>query len=106
MFSDTGSSDISAVDCKSLWILWSGVAFRANKLLQTRIAQENAISTLVSLLIESAVSEETKVEVAYALACIVLRHSDNLQQLHAEQQFSFNVILRLLCSQSEVCDND
>jgi len=85
----------------NLW--WSGVAFRANKVLQTRIAQENAIPTLVPLLVDSTVSEETRVEVAYTLACIVLCHADNLQQLHDQQQFSFHIVRRLLCSQSLVC---
>ena len=84
-------------------LCWSGVAFRANKVLQTRIAQENAISTLVPLLVNSAVPEETRVEAAYTLACIVLCHTENLQQLHADDKFSFGVVRRLLCSQSEVC---
>ena len=81
----------------------SGVAFRANKVLQTHIAQENAIPTLVPLLVDSSVSEETRVEVAYTLACIVLCHADNLQQLQAQEKFSFDVVRRLLCSHSEVC---
>jgi len=82
----------------------AGVAFRANKVLQTRIAQENAIPTLVPLLVDTEhVAEETRVEVAYTLACIVLCHADNLQQLQSEKQFSFDVIRRLLCSKSEVC---
>jgi len=73
--------------------------------LQSRIAQENAIPTLVPLLVDSTVSEETRVEVAYTLACIVLCHADNLQQLQAEDKFSFDVVRRLLCSQSEVCSS-
>ena len=81
----------------------SGVAFRANKVLQTLIAEENAIPTLVELLVDDNVPEETRVEIAYTLACIVLRHPDNLQQLNAEDNFSFDVVRRLLCSQSGVC---
>jgi len=81
----------------------SGVAFRANRVLQTRIAQENAIATLVQLLVDSNnVAEETRVEVAYTLACIVLCHSDNLEQLHAQQHFSFDLVRRMLCSHSPV----
>ena len=94
------------INCRIIIIIiicaWPGVAFRANKVLQTRIAQENAISTLVPLLVDPAVPEETRVEVAYTLACIVLCHADNLQQLHAEDKFSFDVVRLLLCSQSEV----
>ena len=78
------------------------MAFRANKVLQTHIAQENAIPTLVPLLVDPTVSEETRVEVAYTLACVVLCHADNLEQLQAEDKFSFDVVRRLLCSQSEV----
>ena len=71
-------------------------------MLQTCIAQENAISTLVLLLVNSTVPEESRVEAAYTLACIVLCHDDNLQQLHTDHKFSFDVVRRLLCSQSEV----
>ena len=93
--------DENTCSSESLFVL--GIAFRANKALQTRIAQQNAIPTLVPLLVDSSQSEETRVEVAFTLACIVLCHADNLQQLHDQQHFSFDVIRQLLCSESEVC---
>ena len=77
------------------------MAYRANKVTQTCIADENAISILVPILADSP-SEEMRVEVAYTLACIVLCHTENLERLQSEEIFSFDLVRQLLNSKSEV----
>jgi hypothetical protein len=81
--------------------LYTGVAFCANKVVQTRIAEENAIETLVNVLTTTS-SDELKVEIAYALGCIVLCHSENLEQLQQFESFSFDLVRDLLDSPVEV----
>ena len=78
-----------------------GLAYRNNSVTQNKIAEENAIPTLVQLLVNQS-EEEIQVEVAYTIGCIVLSNKETQAKLDEETQFSFDILTRLLGSESEV----
>ena len=78
-----------------------GVAHKNNRMTQRKIAEENAIATLVQLML-SPQSVEIQVEVAYTLGCVVLSNGENQQRLKEEQCFKFDILLDLLSSDDDV----
>ena len=72
-----------------------------NKLTQKKIAEEGAIPILVQLLL-CPPSEEIQVEVAMALASVVLSNHENQEKLQEEQGFTYDILLELLSSKNEV----
>ncbi|XP_070566344.1 ankyrin and armadillo repeat-containing protein-like isoform X3 [Ptychodera flava] len=86
---------------RCLGTLCVGVAHRCNKVTQAKIAEENAISTLVQLLV-TINNEMVKVEVAISLACIILCNKENQTTLTEEPAFNFGILLQLFKSKDEI----
>ena len=80
---------------------WSGVAHKNNKVTQQKIAEEQAIPTLVQLLAKPP-NENIQVQVAFTLGCVVLSNRDNQEKLREETEFKFKILLDLLHRPDEV----
>uniref|UniRef100_A0A8C4Y7P8 Ankyrin and armadillo repeat containing n=1 Tax=Gopherus evgoodei TaxID=1825980 RepID=A0A8C4Y7P8_9SAUR len=80
---------------RALGTICIGVAHTNNPVSQENIVDEQALPILVHLL-KNHNSLQIKVEVAYSLACIVLRNSNLQTVLQEEEGFNYNDVLELL----------
>ncbi|XP_022079769.1 ankyrin and armadillo repeat-containing protein-like isoform X2 [Acanthaster planci] len=85
---------------KALGTLCVGVANINNPVTQRKIAEENAISTLVSLFVSTS-HDYIRVEIANTLACIILGSKENQALLKEEPQFEMQMLLNLLHSKKK-----
>ncbi|XP_071497237.1 ankyrin and armadillo repeat-containing protein-like [Diadema antillarum] len=85
---------------RALGTLCIGVANRNNPVTQGKIAEEGAISTLVSLL-RSSSNPLIKVEIAVTLGAIILGNRGNQKLLEEEPLFSIQLLLQLLHERDE-----
>ncbi|XP_006879000.1 PREDICTED: ankyrin and armadillo repeat-containing protein [Elephantulus edwardii] len=74
-----------------------GVAHTSNPISQQHVAEENAFPVLINLL-RNHPSPNIKVEVAFSLACIVLRNNILQNQLQETEGFKYDDVLYLLHS--------
>ena len=82
---------------KTIGTLCIGVAHTNNKVTQKHIAEENALTTLVQLLVAPP-NKEIQVEVAYTIGCVVLANAENQEKLLEEPGFKYDILLDLLNS--------
>ncbi|TFK13595.1 Peflin [Platysternon megacephalum] len=80
---------------RALGTICIGVAHTNNPVSQENIVDEQALPILVHLL-KNHNSLQIKVEVAYSLACIVLRNSNLQTVLQEEEGFDYSDVLELL----------
>uniref|UniRef100_A0A674IDF7 Ankyrin and armadillo repeat containing n=1 Tax=Terrapene triunguis TaxID=2587831 RepID=A0A674IDF7_9SAUR len=80
---------------RALGTICIGVAHTNNPVSQENIVDEQALPILVHLL-KNHNSLQIKVEVAYSLACIVLRNSNLQAVLQEEEGFDYSDVLELL----------
>ncbi|CAM5147572.1 unnamed protein product [Eretmochelys imbricata] len=80
---------------RALGTICVGVAHTNNPVSQENIVEEQALPILVHLL-KNHNSLQIKVEVAYSLACIVLRNSNLQTVLQEEEGFVYSDVLELL----------
>ncbi|XP_050772345.1 ankyrin and armadillo repeat-containing protein [Gopherus flavomarginatus] len=80
---------------RALGTICIGVAHTNNPVSQENIVDEQALPILVHLL-KNHNSLQIKVEVAYSLACIVLRNSNLQTVLQEEEGFNYSDVLELL----------
>uniref|UniRef100_A0A8C3T4I8 Ankyrin and armadillo repeat containing n=1 Tax=Chelydra serpentina TaxID=8475 RepID=A0A8C3T4I8_CHESE len=80
---------------RALGTICIGVAHTNNPVSQENIVEEQALPVLVHLL-KNRNSLQIKVEVAYSLACIVLRNSNLQTVLQEEEGFNYSDVLELL----------
>ncbi|XP_074858067.1 ankyrin and armadillo repeat-containing protein [Carettochelys insculpta] len=80
---------------RALGTICIGVAHTNNPVSQKNIVEEQALPILVHLL-KNHNSLQIKVEVAYSLACIVLRNSNLQTVLQEEEGFDYGDVLELL----------
>ncbi|XP_073162244.1 ankyrin and armadillo repeat-containing protein isoform X3 [Lepidochelys kempii] len=80
---------------RALGTICIGVAHTNNPVSQENIVEEQALPILVHLL-KNHNSLQIKVEVAYSLACIVLRNSNLQTVLQEEEGFVYSDVLELL----------
>ncbi|XP_038077595.1 ankyrin and armadillo repeat-containing protein-like isoform X2 [Patiria miniata] len=85
---------------KALGTLCVGVANINNPITQSKIAEENTISTLVSIFLTTR-HDYIKVEIANTLACIILGNKENQALLKEEPQFEMQMLLNLLHSKNK-----
>ena len=78
-----------------------GVANVNNPITQAKIAEENTISTLVSIFCSTS-NDYIKVEIAKTLACVILGNKENQALLKEEPQFEMQLLLNLLHSKKTV----
>uniref|UniRef100_A0A8C8RZJ2 Ankyrin and armadillo repeat containing n=1 Tax=Pelusios castaneus TaxID=367368 RepID=A0A8C8RZJ2_9SAUR len=88
---------------RALGTICIGVAHTNNPVSQENIVEEQALPILVHLL-KSHNSLQIKVEVAYSLACIVLRNSNLQTVLQEEEGFDYSDVLELLSApDKDIC---
>ncbi|KAM6175241.1 ankyrin and armadillo repeat-containing protein isoform 2-T2 [Erethizon dorsatum] len=80
-----------------------GVAHTSNPVSQQFVVDENALPLLIQLLREHP-SPNIKVEVAFSLACIVLRNDELQKELQENEGFKYSDVLCLLHSRDkDIC---
>ncbi|XP_067405132.1 ankyrin and armadillo repeat-containing protein isoform X4 [Emydura macquarii macquarii] len=88
---------------RALGTICIGVAHTNNPVSQENIVEEQALPILVHLL-KNHNSLQIKVEVAYSLACIVLRNSNLQTVLQEEEGFDYSDVLELLSApDKDIC---
>ncbi|XP_064647682.1 ankyrin and armadillo repeat-containing protein-like isoform X2 [Lineus longissimus] len=95
--SGKASARVLHMAIRTLGTLCVGVAHRNNKVTQRRITEENAMVTLVQLLVNPP-NIEIQVEVASTLGCLVLSNADSQERLKEHTDFQFEILLDLLKS--------
>lgn len=97
--STTSSEKVLLTAIQTLGVLCIGVAHQNNPVTQQRIAENNGISILVGLL-PDAPTQNIQVEVATALAAVVLSSRANQERLKENPAFSYSILLNLLASRT------
>nr|XP_058911245.1 ankyrin and armadillo repeat-containing protein isoform X10 [Kogia breviceps] len=86
---------------KAVGSICIGVAHTSNPISQQFVVEENAFPVLIQLL-RNHPSPNIKVEVAFSLACIVLRNDQLQKELQENEGFNYADVLYLLHSQDKV----
>ncbi|XP_054945023.1 ankyrin and armadillo repeat-containing protein isoform X12 [Physeter macrocephalus] len=86
---------------KAVGSICIGVAHTSNPISQQFVVEENAFPVLIQLL-RNHPSPNIKVEVAFSLACIVLRNDRLQNELQENEGFNYADVLYLLHSQDKV----
>nr|XP_058911243.1 ankyrin and armadillo repeat-containing protein isoform X8 [Kogia breviceps] len=88
---------------KAVGSICIGVAHTSNPISQQFVVEENAFPVLIQLL-RNHPSPNIKVEVAFSLACIVLRNDQLQKELQENEGFNYADVLYLLHSQDkDIC---
>ncbi|XP_066882547.1 ankyrin and armadillo repeat-containing protein [Kogia breviceps] len=86
---------------KAVGSICIGVAHTSNPISQQFVVEENAFPVLIQLL-RNHPSPNIKVEVAFSLACIVLRNDQLQKELQENEGFNYADVLYLLHSQDKI----